>query len=322
MYEMVSTGNPWLTGNAIKDSELAIYSRISAHKFGTLQFPADLDISVHMGNLLNGLFEPDPEKRLGVKPGVPGTEKIDELKQHPWFGSGYDWEAIVKGTAKSPALKFCADKVKECENDEDPEAWDELFNEIYIPEDEEVDEFEGVTNTGVAALSKSGPKQFYSLMMNAAATKRKVRVFKKKRSDRYNKLRDKGKLRQSQATTDVAERFDDSDDEDEDEPAAKKVPDLPSIGENGVVNDGAPDGVGAAADQNPIAKFATDSFRRAQSVLQGMSMESLAAGGVIPAAPAAAPAAPAEPTTEDKLANINALMANVAMLVEEKPMEA
>ena len=77
-----------------------------------------------------------------VRPGVPGTEKIDELKQHPWFGSGFDWDAILKGTAKSPAMQFCADKIKAIEEDEEPATWDELFNEIYIPEDENVDDDE------------------------------------------------------------------------------------------------------------------------------------------------------------------------------------
>ena len=51
----VSHSNPWLTGDATKDSEIAVFRRIANHKRGTLPFPHDLSISDELADLLAGL---------------------------------------------------------------------------------------------------------------------------------------------------------------------------------------------------------------------------------------------------------------------------
>mmetsp|Transcript_85106 Transcript_85106/g.170016 ORF Transcript_85106/g.170016 Transcript_85106/m.170016 type:complete len:1288 (-) Transcript_85106:205-4068(-) len=343
IYELVSMGNPFLTGVAMKDSELAIYHRITSHKPGELQFPADLDISVHLGKLLNALLEPDPEKRLGLKKGAPGSDRVDELRQHPWF-SGFDWETLNNNTAHSPAQHWCHNKMVSIEaNQQEDKSWNdlvaELFNEVYIPADETKDEFEGITSTGVAALSKGGPVQFTNLMMDAARNRLKQRIFKKMRAERYAKLKESGALRQS--TLDLGSRKsqfhkvslddDDQDEEDENEEAdgtdtglgnifkasfrkaSKAGEDLiklltPKEGQPPLATPkGAPATPKAAP---PAAPEAT----AAPAAPEAPAPPAAAAAPPTPQPPAAPP--PATPKSADeKLADVNALMAKASLLM-------
>jgi serum/glucocorticoid-regulated kinase 2 len=63
-------------------------------KFGSLKFPATLSPAAK--NLLEGLFQKNPEKRLGS-----GPESAKAIKEHPWF-AGVNWLAIERKEIKAP----------------------------------------------------------------------------------------------------------------------------------------------------------------------------------------------------------------------------
>ena len=133
-----------------------------------------------------------------MKAGKPGSEKVDELRQHPSF-KDVDWMAISSGKALSPAKAFCAQKLVDLEEDTAVvREIDTLFNEVYIPTDETKDEFEGVSNSFNSFTTK-GPKTFGRLVMDAAATKKKVKDLKRQRVARYERLKGKRMLRGSVA---------------------------------------------------------------------------------------------------------------------------
>lgn len=104
-YEMIcSGGNPWLTGDAAQDSEVGVYSRISAHRAGALTFPDGVSVSAPLAALLNKLLHPSPAGRLGCAHGPK------ELRDAEWFG-GFQFAELEAGEMKAPHAKAAADAV-------------------------------------------------------------------------------------------------------------------------------------------------------------------------------------------------------------------
>lgn len=86
IYEMLTGLPPFYTTNREE-----LFERI---KFGSLKFPATLSPAAK--NLLEGLFQKNPEKRLGS-----GPEGAKGIKEHPWF-AGVNWLAIERKEIKAP----------------------------------------------------------------------------------------------------------------------------------------------------------------------------------------------------------------------------
>jgi len=95
-YEMLVGHAPWLTGDETKDSEIAIFSKISSHTTGAITLPVDLGLSGQCESIINALLEPNPIKRLGMR-GV-GAE---EVKVQGWF-TGFDWSGLAAKALESP----------------------------------------------------------------------------------------------------------------------------------------------------------------------------------------------------------------------------
>ena len=53
--------------------------------------------SIQLRNLLEGLFNKNPEERLG------STKGAEEIKGHPWF-ENIDWTALLRSSIKPPFL--------------------------------------------------------------------------------------------------------------------------------------------------------------------------------------------------------------------------
>lgn len=97
-YEMCCGGaNPWLTGDPVKDSEVGVYQRITAHTPGALAFPdapsADLEA------ILNDLLHPTPSKRLGCR-----SAGLKEVRAAKWL-AGFGWSALEDGKLAAPHAK-------------------------------------------------------------------------------------------------------------------------------------------------------------------------------------------------------------------------
>jgi serine/threonine protein kinase len=96
-YEMICGGaNPWLTGDAAKDSEVGVYQRISLHQAGALKFPDGCSPSGELTSLLNGLLSPIAATRLGARGIGP-----KEMREQAWFGE-LAWERLEAGELVSP----------------------------------------------------------------------------------------------------------------------------------------------------------------------------------------------------------------------------
>jgi len=101
-YEMITGGaNPWLTGDPGKDSEVGVYSRISAHTFGKLVFPEGIQPSQPLCVLLNDLLHPTPDDRLGGRGVGPS-----EAQQADWFKT-LDFKKLRAGELEAPHAKAC-----------------------------------------------------------------------------------------------------------------------------------------------------------------------------------------------------------------------
>jgi len=102
-YEMICHGhNPWLTGDSEQDSEVGVYSRISAHKVGSLAFPEDVSLSDTLKELLNMLIDPSPASRLGCADGPR------ELRDAEWF-EDFAFAALEAGEMRAPHAQVAAD---------------------------------------------------------------------------------------------------------------------------------------------------------------------------------------------------------------------
>ena len=197
LYEMVMLSNPWLTGTAAKDSEVAIYSRITGHTSGNLQFPGDANITPGLAKLLNGLLEPNPEKRLGVGPNL--LEGILTIKNHEWFTEHkFDWASIDRCIAASPSWSYCEKKVQElmdeAKNDPHPyqDRFDDIFNEVYVPGANAKDEFEGVTGM---LMKRKATYNIVDLVNDGKRAKARNKSLKAHRVQRFERLKSKGMLK-------------------------------------------------------------------------------------------------------------------------------
>eukprot|EP00308_Calcidiscus_leptoporus_P000358 CAMPEP_0119357956 /NCGR_PEP_ID=MMETSP1334-20130426/6257_1 /TAXON_ID=127549 /ORGANISM="Calcidiscus leptoporus, Strain RCC1130" /LENGTH=1049 /DNA_ID=CAMNT_0007372323 /DNA_START=84 /DNA_END=3233 /DNA_ORIENTATION=+ len=93
IYEMLTGTAPWLTGDPTRDSELNVYSRITAFK-GDLDLPKEM--STDLQELLSELLMPNPNRRIGTR--GAGAE---EVQRHQWF-SVLNMEEMRAGTIKAP----------------------------------------------------------------------------------------------------------------------------------------------------------------------------------------------------------------------------
>ncbi|QDZ21561.1 serine/threonine-protein kinase [Chloropicon primus] len=78
-----------------------------------------MNVSVHCLDLIKGLLQVDPEKRLGFF-------GIDEIMKHPWFKS-VDWDALENGECDAPF-------VPECKTSNFASGQEDLI-ETFFPED-------------------------------------------------------------------------------------------------------------------------------------------------------------------------------------------
>lgn len=65
-------------------------------KFGSLKLPSSLSAAAK--NLLEGLFQKNPEKRLGS-----GKDDAKAIKEHPWFAP-VNWTALYNKEIKPPFI--------------------------------------------------------------------------------------------------------------------------------------------------------------------------------------------------------------------------
>eukprot|EP00827_Trimyema_finlayi_P000565 TRINITY_DN1112_c0_g1_i3.p3 TRINITY_DN1112_c0_g1~~TRINITY_DN1112_c0_g1_i3.p3 ORF type:complete len:109 (-),score=19.32 TRINITY_DN1112_c0_g1_i3:44-370(-) len=64
-------------------------------KFSSVQFPKSFSVSLK--NLLEGLLQKQPNKRLGSRNG------INEIKKHPWFAM-INWSALLNYEIQAPYI--------------------------------------------------------------------------------------------------------------------------------------------------------------------------------------------------------------------------
>lgn len=88
IYEMMAGFPPFYD-----ETPFLIYEKILA---GKLEFPPHFD--AQLCDLLTGLLQPDPQRRLGC--GAAGAE---DVKSHSWF-SGVDWDALVRKQIQAPFI--------------------------------------------------------------------------------------------------------------------------------------------------------------------------------------------------------------------------
>ena len=86
IYEMLTGLPPFYTSNREE-----LFERI---KFCSLKYP--YSISPQVKSLLEGLFQKNPEKRLGF-----GADDAKPIKEHPWF-SNVNWSALINKEIKPP----------------------------------------------------------------------------------------------------------------------------------------------------------------------------------------------------------------------------
>ncbi len=86
MYEMLTGLPPFYTNDREE-----LFERI---KLGSVKYPKEFSNSLK--DLLSGLFNKDPEKRLGS-----GPDGAKNIKKHPWF-QGVNWEALLNKEIKAP----------------------------------------------------------------------------------------------------------------------------------------------------------------------------------------------------------------------------
>ena len=130
IYEMMAGFPPFYD-----ETPYLIYEKILG---GKLEFPPHFDRA--LCDLLTGLLEADPQRRLGC--GAAGAE---DVKTHPWF-SAVNWPALLQRKVQSPftpPVRYAGDTANfeeypEEENDQtghvlnDPALLDENINRIFI----------------------------------------------------------------------------------------------------------------------------------------------------------------------------------------------
>ena len=106
LYEMTTGSNPWIFGEEEYDIGV-VYRRIAQHMPEGLQLPEDVTLSAFFVKLLNELFDPIAETRLGAR--EPGG--FDELKRHPAFEK-VDWRQLAEGGVAAPHRMICSERVE------------------------------------------------------------------------------------------------------------------------------------------------------------------------------------------------------------------
>jgi len=108
-------------------------------KLGLIKFPSNFSPSLK--DLLQGLFQKDPQQRLGG-----GAEGAKAIKSHPWF-SGVDWNAYLRKEVRAPFIPVIRDEL-------DVSNFDPEFTETAIESyksstfDKTYNSFEGFTYEG------------------------------------------------------------------------------------------------------------------------------------------------------------------------------
>lgn len=70
-------------------------------KLSSVKYPSNFSPSVK--DLLTGLFQKDPEMRLGS-----GPDGAKSIKSHAWF-VGVDWEAFIRKEVRAPFVPVIRD---------------------------------------------------------------------------------------------------------------------------------------------------------------------------------------------------------------------
>ena len=86
IYELLTGLPPYYTSDREE-----LFDRI---KLSSVKYPSNFSPNVR--DLLNGLFQKDPEQRLGN-----GPDGAKAIKSHPWF-AGVDWDALYRKEVKAP----------------------------------------------------------------------------------------------------------------------------------------------------------------------------------------------------------------------------
>ena len=103
-YELLTGGaNPWVYGDPIKDSEVAIYKRISEHSPDGISklIPQGATLSSAALELINRLMHPDSTRRLGAQSGAGAVRSLGWFGEGPW-GERMDWERLGRGEIEGP----------------------------------------------------------------------------------------------------------------------------------------------------------------------------------------------------------------------------
>jgi serum/glucocorticoid-regulated kinase 2 len=93
IYELLTGLPPYYTSDREE-----LFDRI---KLSSVKYPSNFSTSVK--DLLTGLFQKDPEKRLGS-----GPDGGKAIRNHPWFAS-VDWEGLLRKEVKGPFLPVIRD---------------------------------------------------------------------------------------------------------------------------------------------------------------------------------------------------------------------
>jgi serum/glucocorticoid-regulated kinase 2 len=93
IYELLTGLPPYYTSDREE-----LFDRI---KLSSVKYPSNFSTSVK--DLLTGLFQKDPEKRLGS-----GPDGAKAIRNHPWFAS-VDWEGLLRREVKGPFVPVIRD---------------------------------------------------------------------------------------------------------------------------------------------------------------------------------------------------------------------
>jgi len=96
MHEMLLGDSPFVIDQG-NNSEVAIYTRISAHEFGaTGLIREDTELSSEAKELIHMLLHPDLDQRLGVTGKGP-----EAVRNHDWFVS-FQFQQLRLASMKAP----------------------------------------------------------------------------------------------------------------------------------------------------------------------------------------------------------------------------
>lgn len=119
IYEMMAGFPPFYD-----ETPFLIYEKILA---GKLEFPPHFDGS--LCDLLIGLLQPDPQRRLGC-----GPSGADDVKIHSWF-SGVDWDALARKQIQAPFVPPVSHAGDTSNFEEYPEEDLDILNDLSFDRD-------------------------------------------------------------------------------------------------------------------------------------------------------------------------------------------